>query len=300
VRALERLTHGHNRANALEREVGAAVGLLDNDVDNRAAGKVERIDALGAAELGGKLELARIGVDADDARGAGGAAALRDRGAHRTETPNRTNRTRLHFGSVDRGAIASGDATAEETAGVDLDVRTNDSAGDLRQHSVLGERRATHEVKDSLALAGEARSAVRHETLALIHTQFLAQIRLATQTELALLALWHIAHDDVVADLDTRHARANRLDHTAAFVAQNRRKHAFRIAATQRVRVRVAHATRVHANTHLARFRRAHFNLFNAQWLLRLPRNGCFALDRSHSCSLSLFRGGFLLLSWSN
>lgn len=264
VRALERLAHGDNGADALERKVGAAVGLLDEHVDNGAIGKVEGIDALGAAELGGKVKLARIGVDADDALGASGTAALGNGGTDRTETPDGTNRARLHFGRIEGGAKASGDAAAEETTRVEFDIGTNDSAGNLGQDSVLGEGRATHEVKESLALAREARSAVGHEAFALVDTKLLAKIRFAAETKLAFLALWHIAHDDVVADLDTRHLFANRFHHTASFVPQNRREDSFWIAASKSVRVCVTHAARMHSHSHLACLWWCDFNFFNA------------------------------------
>ena len=72
----ERLLGGFLAAQHLERMMHAAIGEVAHLLHHVA---IAGIDDVGGAEFGGELQLGRIGVDRDDAAGAGDLRAV-DRG----------------------------------------------------------------------------------------------------------------------------------------------------------------------------------------------------------------------------
>lgn len=76
-------------------------------------------------------------------------------------------------------------------------------------------------MEQRLALAAEARRAVRHNTAALSQADFLAQVRLLVEAKLAGLALRRVKRNDMIADLEVGYALADRLYNTGSFVTFN-------------------------------------------------------------------------------
>src|SRR5271170_8002250 len=74
--AFQRLPHRLNAADALEREVRAAAGEIDDRLHDLVAADLVRIDEMRHAELPGDFDLRRIEVDADDLVGSGHPRAL--------------------------------------------------------------------------------------------------------------------------------------------------------------------------------------------------------------------------------
>ena len=93
---------------------------------------------------------------------------------------------------------------------------------------------------DRLALVGEPRGSVWHESLALSGTHGLTQVGLPRLAELTFAAFGRVERDHIVAGRQARHPWADFHDLTRPFVAQNRREDAPRIVATQRERVGMA------------------------------------------------------------
>jgi hypothetical protein len=77
-----------------------------------------------------------------------------------------------------------------------------------------------------LADEREARRSVRHHTGSLRRTNFTAEIGLLREAVHALTALRDVERDHIIAYRETRHAVADRLDDSAAFVTENDRKSA--------------------------------------------------------------------------
>lgn len=76
-------------------------------------------------------------------------------------------------------------------------------------------------MKQVLALALEARSAVGHNALALGGADLAAEVGLARLAELALLALWCVEGDDMVANLYVCDTLADGLDDTGALMTED-------------------------------------------------------------------------------
>src|SRR5690606_14782327 len=102
---------------------------------------------------------------------------------------------------------------------------------DLGQHGEIGERRAAHVVVEGLPAEGEARSAIRHQPLALRRTNGGAEVGLARKARLALPAFGRVERDDVIAFFYRAHAFAYLHDDARALVAEDRREEALRIGA---------------------------------------------------------------------
>lgn len=111
--AFERRAHDIDVADALERVVDTPAGHLDDDLLDRLF-VVFRVDAIGRAEGARQIELARIGVDGDDAAGLGQFGALEHCQADTPKAENRHRVTWLHLGSVRDGAQACRHATTQQ------------------------------------------------------------------------------------------------------------------------------------------------------------------------------------------
>lgn len=69
-----------------------------------------------------------------------------------------------------------------------------------------------------LALAAEARSSIGHHTATLSKPNFLAQICLLVETEIASFTLRSVQWNDMIADFEVSDAFADRFDNTSTFV----------------------------------------------------------------------------------
>src|SRR5690606_28709103 len=200
VAALERRAHEIDVADRLERVVDAAVRQVDDDLLDWLV-VVLRIDEVGRAERAGHLLLTGIDVDRDDAAGLRHDGALDAAQADAAQAEDGDRRAGLHLRRVDDGADAGRDAAAQKAYLLERRLLADLRDGDLRQHRVLGERRRAHEVQDLLAVLREAARAVGHQTLALRHADFLAEIRPAGLAELALAALRRVQRNPGIARL---------------------------------------------------------------------------------------------------
>ena len=194
VAGLESAAHDVHVTGAVEGVVAAAVGHLNQPrLDVLALLQVlGRVDKVGGAELGRPLLLRLVHVYDNDL-----ARLLLDRALDDTQTNAASAEdgdggalldTALASGD-DGGAVTGGDAAAEQACAVHGSIRGDGDDGDVGHNGVLGEGRAAHEVEEVLALALEARGAVRHHTLALGRADGTAEVGLARLAELALLAL---------------------------------------------------------------------------------------------------------------
>src|SRR5690606_22070307 len=96
VRAFERRTHHVDVADALERVVHAPARHLDDDLLDRLV-VILGIDAVGGAEGARQIELARIGVDGNDAPGLGQLGALDHGQTDAAQTEHRDAVAFLHL-----------------------------------------------------------------------------------------------------------------------------------------------------------------------------------------------------------
>ncbi len=217
----------------------------------------------------------RIEIDANDLVGAGDARALDDVEPDAAEPEYRDIGARPHFRGVDDGADAGGDAAADVANFIERRVLAHFGERDFRQHGEIGEGRAAHVVEHRVAVAPEARRAVRHHALALRGADGGAQVRAARETGFALPAFRRVKRDDVIAGLQRGDAGADLAHDAGAFVAEDGREDAFRVGARQRVGVGVADAGRHDLDQHLAGLRALDVDDLDGERLARLPGNGC-------------------------
>ena len=138
---------------------------------------------------------------------------------------------RFHLGRVDDRAHTRGHAAADVANLVERGIVSNLGERDLRQHRVVGEGGAAHVVEELVTVERKAAAAVGHEPLALGDTDRLAEVGLGVEAVLAGAALRRVKGDHMIALLETGDPRPA-VDHDAgAFVSENGREEAFRIAA---------------------------------------------------------------------
>ncbi len=278
VAAFQGSTHQLHVTDTFEGEVHATVGQVDNHFLDRAV-VVFRVDAVGGAQLTGDLELGRVDVDGDDARGLGLHRTDHCRQADAAEAEDGHGVTRLDLGGVEHGTDTGSHAAAQQAdlfqRGFFLDLGHRD----FRQHRVLGEGRGAHVVEQLLAFVGEARGAVRHQALALGSTDRLAQVGLARQAELALAAFRGVQRDHVVAHGQRGHALAYGFDDRTAFMAKNGWEDALRVGTRQGVGVGVADTAGDHAQQHFTGLGHGHVDFDDFQGFLGFEGYSSTGLD---------------------
>ena len=148
VAALERLAHQLDVADALEAVVGAAVGELD-EVRHEVALDFLRVDEVRHAELARRAPCAP-GLRSTPTIMSAPAMprALDHVEADAAEAEHDDVGARLDLRRVDHRADAGGDAAADVADLVERRVLADLRQRDLRQHGVVGERRAAHVVMD--------------------------------------------------------------------------------------------------------------------------------------------------------
>lgn len=218
---LEGGTHDVDVTRAVEGVVAAAVGHLDELVDDGLVLQLGRVDEVGGTELLGPLLLAGVDIDDDDLAGLVDDGALDNGQTDAAGAEDGDVVTLLDVGGDAGGAVAGGDAAAEQAGAVHGGILLDGDDGDVGDDGVLGEGGGAHEVQQVLALALEARGAVGHDALALGGANLAAQVGLARLAELALLALGGVEGDDVVAGLHVGDALADGLDDTGTLVTED-------------------------------------------------------------------------------
>ena len=193
VARLESTTHNVDVTGAVKGVIATTVGHLNELLlDGLTILQFLGVHKVGSAKLLGPFLLAVIHIDNDDLGGLVLDTALNDTQTDTSGTKDGDVGSLLNttLAGRDDGSSVTGRDTASEQASAvhwclfrDLDDR------DVRNDGVLRKGRSAHEVQKVLALALEARSAVRHDTLALSGTNLAAEVGLAGFAELALAAL---------------------------------------------------------------------------------------------------------------
>ena len=228
------------------------------------------------AELARHRLARRVQVDADDLVGAHHLRALDHVQADAAQAEDDHVRAGLDLGREDHRADAGGHAAADVADLVEGRILADLGQRDLRRHRVVAEGAGAHVVKDRLAVEAEAAGGVGHQALALRAADQLAQVGLAREAELALAALGRVERDDVVALLEGGHAGPD-VDHDAgAFMAEDRREHAFRVGARERVVVGVADAGGLDFDQHFAEAGAFEVDGFDGQGRGGFPGDGGF------------------------
>ena len=198
VTRLQRRAHNINIARAVKRIIAASIGHLNELLLDALAAELSRVDKVGRAELLAPRLLGVVHVDDDDAASLLLGRALDDgqTDAAGAEDGDVGARFDAVFARRDDGGAVSGrDAAAEETCAVHGRFVRDGHDGDVGYDCVLREGGCAHEVEEVLALALEARGAVRHDTFALGGADLTAEVRLAGLAELAFLALRCAVHN---------------------------------------------------------------------------------------------------------
>ncbi|VXA88758.1 conserved hypothetical protein [Aeromonas veronii] len=283
VAALQRRTHHLDVADALEGEVDAAIGQLDDHLLNRFV-VIVRVDAVGGPQLAGQLELALVDVDGDDATGLGQTGTDHRREADAPQPEDGDALTLFHLGGVHHGADAGGDAATEQADLLQRGGRVYLGDGDLRQYRVFAKGGGAHVVIDGLTIFREAGGAVRHQPLALGGADLLAEVGLAGLAEFALAALGGVERDHVIPHLDAGDPFADGFDDTAPLVTENAGEDPFRILTGESEGIGMADAGGDDAHPHLSGLWRHDLDLFDGEGLARAPGDGGFTLDALNLC----------------
>lgn len=193
VAGLEGAAHDVHITGAVEGVVQTAIGHVhEPGLDRLAVLQVlGRVDEVGAAELARPLLLRVVDINSDDSAGSVLHRTLNDTQTDAAGTEDGDGGTLLNTalaGSDDGGTVTGGDTAAKQASAVHGSLVGDRNDGDVGDNGVLREGRAAHEVQEVLALALEARGAVRHDTLALCCADGTAEVGLAGLAELALLA----------------------------------------------------------------------------------------------------------------
>src|SRR5471030_970602 len=129
-------------------------------------------------------------------------------------------------------------------------------------------------MQQRLAVEREARSAIRHQPLALRDADLLAVIGLAREAKLAFAAFGRVQRNHVVAYFQRRHAGTDFLDNAAALVAKDHRKQSLRIGAGQGERIGVAYPGRDDAHEYFTDLGSSDIDLLDRKRLASFPGDG--------------------------
>ena len=189
VAGLERRAHDADIARAVKGVVAATIRHLNQLVDNGLVlFEIIGVDEISRAEFFGPLLLGGVDVDDDNLGGLVDDGALDDRQADATGAKDGNVGALLDIGRHARGAVARGDAAAEQARTVHGRVGLHGDDRNVGEDRVLRKGRSAHEVQHILALALEAGGAVGHDALALGGANLAAEVRLARLAKLALFA----------------------------------------------------------------------------------------------------------------
>jgi len=193
VAGLERATHDVHVSSAVKGVIATTIGHLNKLLLDRLTLELGWVDEISCAELCAPRLLAVVDIDDDNLACTVLDATLDDGETDTTGAEDGDVGALLDtaLASCDDGRAVTGCDTATQQAGtVHWCLVGDGDDGDVGHNGVLGEGRSTHEVKEVLALALEARCSVRHDTLALGCANLTAEVGLARLAELALFAFW--------------------------------------------------------------------------------------------------------------
>src|SRR4051812_49332290 len=139
VAAFERLAHHVGIAGAVEAVIGAAVGQIEDGLDDFVGADLGRVDEVGHAEGFRHRALGRVDVHADDPRRSDQLCALDDVEADAAQTEDDDIRAGLDARGPDHRADAGGDPAAYVADLVERGVGPHLRDGDLGHHGEVGE-----------------------------------------------------------------------------------------------------------------------------------------------------------------
>lgn len=206
---LERLSHNLNISNTLKRVIDTTAGYLAQMFLNGFAGDFSCVDEFSRAEFFGHFKLRWVDVDCDDSRCSRIFAAHDDGKSDRSKPPNSASATGLDLGGVNSGAVASRDATAQQTDFIKRRLIVDLAQIDCRHDGVFGEGRAAEESAKGLTATAETRSSIRQQAHELSFSEPLAKVGRFVLTNFTFFALWKEQSDDMVADLEIRNTFTN-------------------------------------------------------------------------------------------
>jgi hypothetical protein len=188
---LKRTPHNMHIARTIKRIVTPAIRHLDEFLLDALAANLGRVDEVRGTELHGPVFFAVVDVHDDDLASLVLDCALDD---------GETDAARAEDGDVgalfdtsasgsdDGRAVAGCDAAAEQACAVHGCLLSEGHDGYVGYNGVLREGGCAHKVKEILALALEARGAVRHDAFALRGADLAAEVGLAGLAEFAFFA----------------------------------------------------------------------------------------------------------------
>ena len=149
--ALKRRAHQVGITDALEREVHAATGELNDDVLDGLV-IIGRVDAIRRAELFRQFELVFVDINGDDATGFGERGALNSAKTDAAKTEYSDGIALLHFSGIQNSSDSRRNATTQKAYFFKRCFFADFGNGYFRKHGVLAKRRSAHVMKDWLAV----------------------------------------------------------------------------------------------------------------------------------------------------
>lgn len=279
---LESISHDLGDTGAIEREVVTPLLGSEQRFLHITTFSIHRVVAVRGTHLLGDLELLGVQVDSGNDSSTSSLGSLNDSKTDGTESEDGDTGAGLHVAVVENGTPAGGNTATKHAHMTEISVGVNLGGGNLSNNRVLSERRAAHEVVDSLAVFAEARGAVGHDTLALGRADLGTQVRSLALTEdaVVLAALGSVARNDDVTGLKRGNTLADRLNNTSGLVTKDGRELALGVMAVERVDVSVAESIRDNLDADFASLRRRDLHVRHIERLLCLPGNGGLARDR--------------------
>lgn len=274
VAGLESGTHDVDVTCAVKGVVAATICHLNELLLDALVAELGGVDKVGSTKLPCPLLLGVVDIDDNNLASLVLSSTLDDGQANATSTKDGNVSSSLDTattGSDDGSSVTSGDTAAEQAGTVHGSILGNGNDGDVGDDGVLGEGRGSHEVEEVLALAPEARSAVRHDTLSLCGTDLSAEVGLARLAKLAFLAFWGVERDDVVTGLYVGNALTDRLDVTGTLVSKDNGEGTLGVLARERVGISVADTSVVDLDADFVCAGWQDLNLLNGEVLAGFP-----------------------------
>ena len=188
VGGLESCPHDANVSSAVKGVVATAIGHLNELLDDGLSLQLAGVHEVGCAKLLGPLLLGWVDIDDNNLSSFLRHGALYDGQTNTAGTEDGNVGSLVAVGSDSCSTVTGGNSATKQAGSVHGSILLDRYYGDIRYDCVLGEGRGTHEVQELLALAGESRGAIGHDTLTLGGSDLSTQVGLARLAELALLA----------------------------------------------------------------------------------------------------------------
>jgi hypothetical protein len=263
----ECLFGGFLAAQHLKRVMHAAIGEIAHLLHHVA---VAGIDDVGGAELGCQLQLGGVGIDRDDAAGAGDLRAI-DRGhADSATADHHDGFAGGDLGGVHHRAIAGDDAAADQRRQLQRHVLADFDDGILVHQHLLGKGGKIEKLMELLRPGpGQPVGLTRQH----LHGGVGTQHRSPGRAIFAGAAEHRQAGHDVVAGFHIGHVGADLLDDTSGFVAKHRRQR-MRVQPFHEMQIGMTEAGHSGADQHLARPGLRQADLLDHQRLVDLMQDG--------------------------